>query len=119
MSVGARIVWRPSPEGLATRVQELGGLLRTRVAAWAARSAAHLEAQAKTDAPWTDRTGAARNGLHGSSDASGDGVEIALAHGVDYGVWLELAHQGRFAIILRTLQAEGPAIFGDLHGLLA
>src|SRR5688500_10891929 len=57
--------------------------------------AAEAEAWMKANAPWQDRTGAARAGL----TATVEGNAVTLAHGVDYGLWLEIANQGRFAII--------------------
>jgi len=64
-----------------------------------------VEAAAKADATWTDRTGNARQGLTGFvKDLSETSVAIYLAHRMDYGLYLELAHQARYAIILPTLE---------------
>lgn len=66
-----------------------------------------IEAQAKADASWTDRTGNARQGLTGFvKDLSETSVAIYLAHRMDYGLYLELAHQARYAIIMPTLEAH-------------
>lgn len=63
---------------------------------------------AKRNAPWTDRTGDARRTLHAKYEtqiqsASIAIVDVFLIHGVDYGIFLELANSGRFAIIHDTL----------------
>jgi len=63
-----------------------------------------LEPFAKRNAPWSDRTSNARQGLFAVTLKEGDKVVLILSHGVDYGVFLELAHQGNFAIIGPTLQ---------------
>lgn len=65
-----------------------------------------LEEYAKTQAPWTDRTGHARQGLHGGVDVQGDQQVLYLSHGVDYGIWLELAHGGNYAIVRPTVDAH-------------
>ena len=62
---------------------------------------------AKQNRPWTDRTGHARQRLTGTSGKVANGYKLALAHGVDYGIWLELAHEKRFAIIQETIQTVG------------
>lgn len=56
---------------------------------------------------WTDRTGQARQRLTGGSEATGSGYRIYLAHGVDYGIWLELAHEKRFSIIPQAIEYVG------------
>ena len=46
-------------------------------------------------------------------------VRITLAHGVDYGIWLELAHEKNYAIIAPTVREEGPRIVSDLDNLMS
>jgi len=66
-----------------------------------------VEAYAKDNASWTDQTGNARQGLAGLvEDLSETTVALYLKHGMDYGKFLELKYQGRYAIILPTLEAH-------------
>jgi len=51
--------------------------------------AGQLENYAKTHAPWTDRTGHARQGLHAGVDVRGEQLVLYLSHGVEYGRYLE------------------------------
>lgn len=81
-------------------------------------SALKLQNYARSHRPWTDRTGAARQRLTGTPQTTDNGYRIRLAHGVDYGIWLELAHEKRFAIIEPTIQAEGPEIMKGFQRLL-
>lgn len=70
-----------------------------------------VESAAKNNAPWTDRTGNARQGLHGFvEDVSETVVLLVLQHKMDYGTWLEIKNQGRYAIILPTLEAHYSAV---------
>ena len=46
-------------------------------------------------------------------------VRITLAHGVEYGIWLELAHEKNYAIIAPTVREEGPRIVEDLDNLMS
>ncbi len=82
---------------------------RTDVAirAYAEQGALMLQNSAKENRRWTDRTGQARQRLSGFVGAIPEGYRITLAHGVDYGLWLELAHEKRFAIIPQTLEYVG------------
>ncbi|HHY95087.1 MAG TPA: HK97 gp10 family phage protein [Firmicutes bacterium] len=84
---------------------------RAAVVALAQDWAGELEARAKKNAPWKDRTGNARNGLTGGVLLGRNEVKITLAHSVSYGVFLELARDGRYAILKPTLDAAVPEIY--------
>lgn len=73
----------------------------------AEQGAKKLESNAKNNARWTDRTGNARGRLNGRTEPINNGQRIILAHGVDYGIWLELAHEKRFSIIPETIDYVG------------
>lgn len=77
------------------------------VAAYAETSALKLQNYAKQNRPWTDRTGHARQRLTCTSGKVAEGYKLTLSHGVDYGIWLELAHEKRFAIIQPTINIVG------------
>lgn len=78
----------------------------------------------KTKAPWTDRTTAARNGLNSKVDHHGESRigfgqhDITFAHGVDYGIWLEVANSGKYQIIMPTVLEVGKAVMEALAGML-
>lgn len=78
-------------------------------------SAARMEAQAKAGAPWTDRTGNARQGLTGSAEADGDHVRVAIAGTMSYQPYLELGTSRMAArpILVPTQQAEAPQLIAD------
>ena len=74
---------------------------------FAETGATKLESAAKENARWQDRTGHARQRLKGDALPVAKGYKLRLAHGVDYGKWLELAHERRFAIIEETIEYVG------------
>lgn len=74
---------------------------------YAENGAIELENYAKENRPWTDRSGAARQRLKGYIGAASVGWRLYLAHGVSYGIWLELAHEKRFSIIPKTIEYVG------------
>lgn len=50
---------------------------------------AHMEAKAKSIAPWQDRTAHARQNINHDTQLSGDDIEMTISHGVSYGRYLE------------------------------
>lgn len=70
--------------------------------------APQAEAFMKNNAKWTDRTGAARNGLRAQVQTNGQTVAIVLYHSVHYGVFLEVRWGGKYAIIGPAVQAMAP-----------
>lgn len=72
----------------------------------------------KTNAPWTDQTGAARGGISAISTGHGSSVEILMAYSVTYGIWLEIANDRRYAIITPAMRVVGAKLMRDLEGML-
>lgn len=66
-----------------------------------------MEQYAKEHRPWKDQTGNARQRLKGSWAKERKGYVVKIAHGVDYGVWLEFAHERKYAILLPTIEKVG------------
>lgn len=77
-------------------------------------------ADMKSGAPWTDRTGAARNGLFTVvSHPDENHYTITLSHTVHYGFWLEVKFSGRDAIIMPTVLSRGRALMRDIQERLS
>lgn len=66
-----------------------------------------LENYAKENARWENRTGHARQRLKSDYILSESGIKLRLKHGVDYGKWLELAHEKKYSIIPETIEEVG------------
>jgi nicotinamide mononucleotide (NMN) deamidase PncC len=117
------IRWVRPPSELARAVERYGERVLQAVAAVAQYTATAMQNGAKANAAWTDRTGNARTGLFGTSEADFGAkvVTIYLSHGalIDYGVWLELANSGRYAIIMRTMQAHYEPLMQMLRDIFA
>jgi len=81
--------------------------------------AAKATAKAKTDRPWKDRTSHARQGLKGGTQwDSTTALIIYLAHSVDYGPYLELCNDGRFAVIEKTLNSFRAELLTSVKAIL-
>lgn len=94
-------------DGIKQRLEEYQRRIRQALVMVANYWKPVLEAYAKENAPWTDRTGNARQGLQAIvDDLSQDTVKLYLAHGMEYGLWLEIRWAGRYAAIWPTIQAH-------------
>lgn len=74
-----------------------------------------IEDEARRRAIWADRTGDARAGLNAQAqkDDNSGSIYLTLYHTVDYGIWLETIQNGRFSVIMDTLNAEGPRVIDN------
>lgn len=61
-------------------------------------------AYAQSNAPWEDRTGDARAGLDVDVRREGNVIVWEMFHSVDYGLYLETRWNGKYAIIMPTLE---------------
>jgi len=113
----AGIVWEVPPSVLAKATADYARRLYQAVVKLADYFGARIEAYGKTHARWTDRTGNARSGLTAKVIPAAAAVTILFAQTVSYGIWLEVAHQGRFAIVLESLQVHYGEIMSALTRL--
>ena len=75
------------------------------------------EGYLRTQAPWTDRTGAARTGLHTVTSHGEDRHSIIFAHSVHYGIWLEVKNSGEYEVIMPVVRQTGRELMDDLNHL--
>lgn len=116
--MAASFSWQVPPSVIAQGLESYKGRLIAAVGSLADYFAARMQSYAQTNAPWTDRTGNARQGLRAVTLKTATAVTIVLFHTMDYGKWLELAHQGRFQILLPTLTAHYGQILAALRRLV-
>ena len=70
-----------------------------------------MEAYAKANAKWVDRTGNARQKLTGDAYwKNTKALETVIMHQMDYGVWLELAMGKKYAILEEALNSKAPEL---------
>ena len=74
---------------------------------------------AKKNAPWTDRSTNARNGLFSVAERDRPRYRIVVAHSMPYGIWLEVKNSGRYATINPTINHEGPEVMKTVAGLFS
>lgn len=81
---------------------------------WARRCQDHMQ----ENAPWTDRTGNARQGLKARPESRAWQYSIILAHTMPYGIYLETRWGGKYAIILPTIKTMGREVMAGAREIL-
>ena len=97
---------------------ELAPMVKTAVRLYAETVAKSFESHAKENRPWTDRTSRARQGLTGYVQETEKGYRVIIAHTVDYGIWLEMAREKKYAILEPTVRLKGPEALNGMKHLL-
>ena len=78
-----------------------------------------MEQYAKANAPWCDRTGNARRTLEGFCGAEGTKYTIGVCGNMPYSPKLETGFQGRYAILVPTLDTYTPRMIELVRGAVA
>lgn len=110
--------WNLNIEDLRNGIAAVDKKAQAAVEMYAKNQAKNLESFAKRNAPWTDRTGMARKSLNAEASKTKNGERITLAHGVDYGICLELKNEKRCAIIKPTIELKGQEVLKGYSNLL-
>lgn len=122
------VTWKVTPtQAFVPGVAEYVAAIRKGVRAIADRYAPEIEAHMKSTASWTDRSSNARQTLTAVvEEIALDMVSVIMAHGMEYGVYLEgftpegreTQQGGRYAIIAPTIDVFGPRIWADVQAML-
>lgn len=113
----AKITWDDG--GIRAELREFDRKLERRVDVLMDYEAAYATAYIKGHAPWTDRTGAARTGLIALANSLGSGsFELLMSYSVYYGIYLENANNGKYAVIGPAMRIIGEKVMRDLNGLI-
>lgn len=123
------IYYNPLPGNLT----EYGAKLFAGLQATMQWGADRCESYGRAHAPWTDQTGNARNGLKavtysnsrsaGTRGANGRFLKagvvfgIIFFHSVPYGIYLETRFNGKYRIIVPTIQKVGPEVIEAADGI--
>lgn len=111
-----RLVWQISIDNLVSHYEGAEDQLLNGLESRMSSAARQIEAYAKANHPWTNRTGAAEAGLVGKAEDGGR--IVSLEHGVFYGIYLEFKHGGRWGILPAAVGTYGlPIINRELQQL--
>lgn len=92
--------------------------VRAAIGVYADTAAKKMEAEAKRNAPWTDRTSNARNSIQGDFGWKGKRAVISLSGNMDYFVFLELAMEKRYSILVPTIEKHAKEILEGYRRML-
>lgn len=90
-----------------------------KVAAVSELGAKQFEEYAKKNKIWENRTSDAWKYMTGAVTRIENGFRINLSHGVDYGIWLELAKNKKYAILEPTVRLMSPNVLANFKQLLS
>jgi hypothetical protein len=119
MADGMTVDWGGTDRAMAGRIDAYGRNLISAIYRLAEEWATRIANDARGGAPWTDRTGAARQRLFGRAVRLATGAVIIVGHGVHYGIYLERRWGGRYAAIIPALQRAFAAVMASLQRLVA
>jgi hypothetical protein len=106
------------------------GAVIAKMWAWATEKKIALEAlskvtsvnavnYAKTNKKWKDITGNARASLHGDFYWESPTIlKVYVAHGMEYGVWLELAMDRHYAILEEAINKNSQSFFEGIKRIM-
>jgi hypothetical protein len=117
----SRRKYRMALIGLPNVLSNIRGTFERKVATtyalcleYAARAEAYFKNEQAGNRWWTNRSGQARDRMHGGAEKSALFLSWFLAHGVQYGTYLELANDGRYQAIRPVINYFLPEFKKDL-----
>lgn len=108
MSDGCKIDMKGLEENMK-KLKQFTPKLKAALALDAQNIASEMEQWAKQNIVWKDRTSHARQFLKTTVTwKNSNELMIAISHHVDYGVYLELCNEGKYAILEKSIQEYVP-----------
>ena len=120
---GGRFTVNPIQRGIMTDfltpgIVTYGAVLSARVLEVMREYAREMEDYAKSNHPWSNRTGDAEAGLTTTVEENPFRPKIYLYHTVSYGLWLEVRFNGLYAVILPTIEDLGPGLIRRIEEVI-
>lgn len=107
-------------EEVGNNIEKFGEKVITGLMMEANNQAIKLESEMKINRPWIDRTGDAKKFLRAVAvnNISEKSIKLYLMQGVEYGIWLELANNRNYGIVLPTLETRSQNVLDRLKGIV-
>lgn len=106
-------------EKLGQNIDEVFGKVMAVSLMYADTQASHLRSYMQTHRPWRDRTGEAKRRLNAQVSQPNDHtIRLTLSQGVDYGFWLEMANEKKYAIVQPTLETKSQEVVAGFEKLM-
>lgn len=109
---------RVDAKEVITRLSNMQDKAQLAIRMYAQEGAKVFENYAKTHRRWTDRTGHARQRLIGYVEQEPDKTRVCIAHGVNYGIYLEVCNNGRYSILQDTVFINGAKVLEGYKNMI-
>lgn len=100
------------------RVEVLQKKIDSGMHAFVVKEATDFQSFARSNAPWQDHTGNARQGLFAKGISENGKHAIVTYHTMLYGIWLEVKNSGEYEILDTTIRVMGQRAMSDLNYFL-
>lgn len=110
--------FRIDDDALADALDDMNEHFMDAVMVVANNGAQKFEAYAKQNKRWKNRTSRAWKTLTGYVTKYSHSVRVYIAHGVMYGIYLELAHEKKYAILEETIKKNSKWVLDQYEGFL-
>lgn len=109
-ALGIEWVDGKTPNDVADNVAAYGEVLLSQFGEMFLELGIDMAAWMKANRPWNDISGNARRGLRTAISLDRGLYSLYLIHSVKYGLYLELRHAGRYAVLLPALRVAATEI---------
>lgn len=106
-------------ENVLNGLADFGAKSKAGISLYGDTAAKKLEAEAKENASWTDRTGLSRKTIQGGYQWTGNGkCTVYVSGNTAQFPFLELAHDKKYAVLQPTINKMAPQILRGLNVIL-
>lgn len=85
---------------------------------YATEGAKKFQNYAKTHKRWINRTEHAQKRLVGFVETQNDKTKVCIAHGVNYGYYLEMCYEQKYAILNETVEMNSKEVLEEYENLM-
>jgi hypothetical protein len=97
------VKWIVPPTETANSVRQYGETVLDNLRRELEAVARKIEAWAKANHAWQNRTGQAEAGLICQVFEGGNGFKVTLSHTAPHGIWLEVRWGGKYGVIVKAM----------------
>ena len=105
-------------DGVKKNISNLYEIRRVKLYALSLSYAQRATKRARANKKWTDRTGDAVKRMFSRRIDDGDDLGFFLSHGVEYGIYLELANDRKYEIIRPIIADLADKFYDDAQKII-
>ena len=117
MANNSHVVWQTPPKALVKSIEQWVQAIDSKIETVLFDESQSAEEWMKENRPWGDISGNARRGLRVQVTRENVGWIMLFIHSMEYGVYLELARGGQYAVIIPGIRRTVPRLKQQLKGI--